>query len=280
MKRGGAGVPLTMADSMPFEGFFGDDVDSLSYFERFLAADGSGLDAPAAVIVETTQAEGGINVASHDWLRSSPTSAAEYGSCSSSTTSRSAAGARARSSPGRKPASSPTSCACRSRSVGLRAALGAGAHPTELDVWEPGEHNGTFRGNNAAFVTATAALEVFWSDDELEREVTRKGAVVRAGLEELASEHDGLFVEVKGTGLIQGLATSVPEVAAEVASAAFERGLIIETAGPADEVVKLLPPLIVEDAQVERALQILAESAQAAVDKLGDELVTSTEVEL
>jgi diaminobutyrate-2-oxoglutarate transaminase len=280
MKRRGAGVPLTMADSMPFEGFFGADVDSLSYFEGFLADDGSGLDRPAAVIVETTQAEGGLNVASHGWLRQLADLCRRYEILLIVDDIQVGCG---RTGPffSWERAGIEPDIVCLSKSLsGSGLPLALVLMRPELDVWEPGEHNGTFRGNNAAFVTATAALEVFWSDDELEREVTRKGAVVRAGLEELASEHDGLFVEVKGTGLIQGLATSVPEVAAEVASAAFERGLIIETAGPADEVVKLLPPLIVEDAQVERALQILAESAQAAVDKLGDELVTSTEVEL
>jgi diaminobutyrate-2-oxoglutarate transaminase len=124
----------------------------------------------------------------------------------------------------------------------------------EHDVWEPGEHNGTFRGNNAAFVTATAALEHFWTDDELtEVHVAAKSDKVRAGLESIMEGHPGLFTEVRGRGLILGIETSVPEIAGAIAKGAFERGLIIETAGAEDEVVKLLPPLVVTDEAIDRA---------------------------
>src|SRR3546814_10872185 len=69
MKRKGACVALTMADSVPYDGFLGDDVDTTTYLEALIAGDGSGFDVPAAVILETTQAEGGINVASAGWVR-------------------------------------------------------------------------------------------------------------------------------------------------------------------------------------------------------------------
>src|SRR5690606_10401867 len=69
MKRRGAGVALTMADSVPFDGFMGDDTNTLEYLEALLAGDSSGFDLPAAVILETTQAEGGINTASTEWLQ-------------------------------------------------------------------------------------------------------------------------------------------------------------------------------------------------------------------
>ncbi len=98
----------------------------------------------------------------------------------------------------------------------------------ELDVWEPGEHNGTFRGHNLAFVTATAALEHFWADDRLSRDVDDKSALVRARLTRLAEQCDG---EVRGRGLIQGLDCQSGVAAAEISPHAFERGLVIETAG-------------------------------------------------
>lgn len=278
MKRRGAGIPLHNADSMPFEGFFGDDVDTIAYLESYLADGGSGIDVPAAIIVETVQAEGGINVASTGWLRRLAALCDAYEILLIVDDIQVGCG---RTGPffsweglGFTP-----DIVCLSKSLsgsGLPMALTL-LRP-ELDVWEPGEHNGTFRGNNAAFVTATAALERFWSDGELSRAVGRQADRLRAGLGQLALEHDGLFADVRGSGLIQGLRTTAPEVAGEITSAAFERGLIIETAGPADEVVKLLPPLVVDDAAVDQALAILGESAQAVVDRLGDDLINETEV--
>ena len=68
-KRAGAGVPLSHTASLPFDGYMGPDSDTLDYFEMMLNDDGSGLDMPAAVIIETVQAEGGVNVASIAWLQ-------------------------------------------------------------------------------------------------------------------------------------------------------------------------------------------------------------------
>jgi diaminobutyrate-2-oxoglutarate transaminase len=67
-KRQGAGVPLPYVTHMPFEGFGGDRMPTLDFLEAFLDDEGSGVDFPAAVIVETVQAEGGVKVASSEWL--------------------------------------------------------------------------------------------------------------------------------------------------------------------------------------------------------------------
>src|SRR5690606_8784378 len=117
----------------------------------------------------------------------------------------------------------------------------------ELDVWKPGEHNGTFRGHNLAFVTAAAALETYWADDELTRAVDRRATIVGAALGALAAQFPA---EVRGRGLIQGLLFQDPELASRAARKAFERGLVIETAGPRDEVLKVLPPLTISDEQL------------------------------
>jgi diaminobutyrate-2-oxoglutarate transaminase len=272
MKRAGAGVPLAYADSLPFAGFLGDDPDTVGYFEAFLA-DGTGLDTPAAVIVETVQAEGGINVASFEWLRTLDQLCKKYGILLIIDDIQVGCG---RTGPffSWEHAGINPDIVCLSKSLsgaGLPFALTL--LKPELDVWEPGEHNGTFRGHNPAFATATKALQLFWTDDTLQREVARKAERVNAGLEDLFERHDGIYSEVRGRGLIQGLMTSVPEAAGAVSKAAFERGLLIETAGPSGEVVKLLPPLIVDDAAIDQALEILDESTTAVVDQLGDELL-------
>jgi diaminobutyrate-2-oxoglutarate transaminase len=124
----------------------------------------------------------------------------------------------------------------------------------EVDAWSPGEHNGTFRGNAHAFVTAKAALETFWSDGSFAAEVRRKGAIVRRRLEALAADIGG---RVKGRGLMIGLDVGSGERAEAIKAACLEEGLLIELCGPHDEVIKLLAPLTIADHDLERGLAIL-----------------------
>jgi diaminobutyrate-2-oxoglutarate transaminase len=279
MKRKGAGVALTMADSVPFDGFLGDEVNTVEYFEALLAGDSSGFDLPAAVILETTQAEGGINVASPQWLRAIADVCRRYEILLIIDDIQVGCGRTGPFFSWEEMGLDPD-IVCLSKSLsGSGLPYAVVLMKPEHDVWEPGEHNGTFRGNNAAFATATAALQHFWTDEVLQKETARKAELVRGGLEAIADEHEGLIADLRGTGLIQGMSTTVPEVASAITAAAFERGLVIETAGPADEVVKLLPPLVVTDAQIDQALDILSESAQEVVDRLGNLLVSADTVE-
>jgi diaminobutyrate-2-oxoglutarate transaminase len=135
----------------------------------------------------------------------------------------------------------------------------------EFDQLAPGEHNGTFRGNNLAFVTATEALR-FWRDDTLERETARKSALIRAGLEGIAAGHPRTIdPALRGRGMMQGLVTPSGDVARRVSSEAFARGLIIETAGPHGEVLKCLCPLVISEDELAVGLDIL-DAAVAAVE--------------
>ena len=126
----------------------------------------------------------------------------------------------------------------------------------DLDVWAPGEHNGTFRGNNLAFVTGAAALD-YWQDDAFSREILRKAALIHQRLEKMAADHPGLCGPVRGRGLIQGLHLIPDGLGAESSHAAFQRGLILEQVGPNDEVLKILPPLVIEEAELRQGLDIL-----------------------
>src|SRR5690606_30966516 len=131
----------------------------------------------------------------------------------------------------------------------------------ELDQWEPGEHNGTFRGNNHAFVTATAALRHFWSDDSFARDVKRRGDNLAARLERMAADFG---LSTRGRGMMRGINVGSGEVASRITKAAFERGLIIETSGPNDEIVKVLAPLTIDDEAFACGLDILEECVRAA----------------
>src|SRR5690606_411571 len=132
------------------------------------------------------------------------------------------------------------------------------------DVWKPGEHNGTFRGHNPAFVTATAALETFWTDSRLSRSVDEKSITARTRLEKMAARCGGT---VRGRGLILGLALENPALGARITRHAFEQGLIIETAGAEDQVVKLLPPLTIEPDELSDGLDRLDHAVTLAMEK-------------
>jgi diaminobutyrate-2-oxoglutarate transaminase len=275
MKRAGAGVPLANTVPMPYAGFLGEESDSIEYLDRFLLDEGSGVEVPAAVILETIQAEGGVNVASEPWLRRLFEVCKAHGVLVIVDDIQVGCG---RTGPffsfehlGLEP-----DLLCLSKSLsGSGLPLALMLIRPDLDVWEPGEHNGTFRGNNAAFVTAAAALETFWSDDALSCHVAERADQVRVGLESLQKRHEGLFEDTRGRGLIQGLGCTVPELASQITAAAFDLGLMVETAGPQDEVVKLLPPLIVPEDVVEDALDRLDQACDRVMDDVGEDLIAT-----
>jgi diaminobutyrate-2-oxoglutarate transaminase len=129
----------------------------------------------------------------------------------------------------------------------------------DLDIWSPGEHTGTFRGNNLALVTATEALH-YWRDDSFKNSILEKSNFLSARLEQLAAQSPDGKARVRGRGLIQGLVFPSEDMGRKVASEAFCQGLIIEACGPCDDVLKFLPPLTVTQAQLEEAVFIVENS--------------------
>jgi diaminobutyrate-2-oxoglutarate transaminase len=266
MKRGGAGVPLVHATPMPFDNYFDGTVPDFLWFEKLLGDAGSGLNEPAGVIVETVQGEGGINPARVEWLQALEDLCRRHGMILIVDDVQMGVG---RTGPffSFEAAGIRPDIVCLSKSIsGYGLPMALTLIKPELDQWGPGEHNGTFRGNNPAFVTATAALREFWSDDTLERSTIAKGERIGASLAELAAASSSVELTPKGRGLARGLAFSQPELAAKACAAAFERGLIIETAGPSDEVMKLMPPLTISDAELEEGLAIVADSVRAVTE--------------
>ncbi len=255
-KRAGAGVPLSHTTLMPFDSYLDEgEEQSLKLLEAMLSDEGSGIDKPAAAIIETVQAEGGVNVARMEWLRELAAILKRHDVLLIVDDIQVGCG---RTGPffSFEPAGIEPDIICLSKSLsGFGLPLAVTLMRPELDVWAPGEHNGTFRGHNPAFVTATAALG-FWADDQLEREVGRKAAWVEQRLGALL-ERLPVEASLRGRGLIQGIEFADRSLAGEASRAAFERGLIIETAGVDDQVLKLLPPLMIPDADLAAGLDIV-----------------------
>lgn len=270
MKRGGAGIPLVHATPMPYDNYLDGVTPDFIWFERLLQDSGSGLNEPAAVIVETVQGEGGINVARLEWLHGLAELCKRHELLLIVDDVQMGCG---RTGPffSFEAADIVPDIVCMSKSIsGYGLPMALTLFKPELDVWEPGEHNGTFRGQNPSFVTATAALN-FWTDNLLEKQVLRKGEQIDQALREVIEPFDG--VEARGRGLIRGVAFDQPELAGAVQKEAFARGLLLETSGPEGEVVKMMPPLVIDDDDLAEGLMIAAKSIEAVA---GRELVGTT----
>lgn len=265
--RDAAGTPLNNVTFMPYYGYLGDNIDTLEYFEALLKDNSSGLDLPAAVIVETVQGEGGVNVASVEWLQQLETLCEEHGMLLIIDDIQVGCGRTGDFFSFEKAGIVPDI-------VTLSKSLSAYGLPmslvlmkSELDQWEPGEHNGTFRGNNLAFVSAAEAIEYYWGDYQLSREVKRKGALIEERLEEIAVSVTDVDLEARGRGMIWGLACQeCPDLSGKITEAAFKRGLIIETSGTDSHVLKFLPPLTIEEDQLLEGLDIVADCYKAVLE--------------
>ena len=255
--RAAAGLPLQGATAMPFDGYFGDNVNTIDYLDKMLSDPSSGVDMPAAVILETVQGEGGINVASNEWLQQLQTLCRKNKILLIVDDIQAGCG-RTGSFFSFEPAGLNPDIVTLSKSLsGFGLPFAVVLIERSLDQWKPGEHNGTFRGNNHAFVTATAMLKTYWSTDDFAESVQAKGEQLRARLQQMVDSFPVHLIEARGRGMMQGLCFTDPERAAAVANRAFKHGLIIERGGPYDEVIRCMTPLTISDVELKEGLDIL-----------------------
>ncbi|BBG05073.1 MULTISPECIES: diaminobutyrate--2-oxoglutarate transaminase [Pseudonocardia] len=265
MKRGGAGIPLVHSTPMPFDNYFDGKMPDFLWFEKVLDDTGSSLNEPAAVIVETVQGEGGLNPARIEWLQGLEDLCRRKGLLLVVDDVQMGCG---RTGPffsfeiaGIKP-----DIVTISKSIsGYGLPMALVLIKPEYDQWGPGEHNGTFRGNNPAFVTATHTLRNWWSDDTLERDTIRKGEKIEEGFHKIIADNQGTEMFAKGRGLARGIQFEGEGLAEKIAGKAFEHRMLLETAGPNDEVLKLLPPLTTTDDEIDEGLAIIGESVRSVI---------------
>ncbi len=255
--RGAAGVTLGDVTRMPFDGYMGDKMNTLAYMDKLLSDPSSGIDHPAAVIVETVQGEGGLNVASADWMRRLERLCRKHDMLLIIDDIQAGCGRTGSFFSFEEMGIKPDMITLSKSLSGYGLPLAVLVLRKRLDQWEPGEHNGTFRGNNHAFVTAAAAIETFWSDTQFADEVKRKGALVRERFQSIVHRQGPNSLKVKGRGLMIGIECPNGEIAASVCRRAFARNLVIETSGAHSQVVKCLCPLTISDEQLTTALDII-----------------------
>ncbi|MGO4887982.1 diaminobutyrate--2-oxoglutarate transaminase [Anaerobacillus sp. MEB173] len=265
-KRQGAGIPLQHSVAMPYDNYVSDELDTVEYLERFLEDNGSGVSVPAAIILETVQGEGGVNAARFEWLKKIEAVCKRWGILLIIDDVQAGCG-RTGTFFSFEPAGIKPDIVCLSKSIGgFGLPLALTLIKPEYDIWEPGEHNGTFRGNNFAFLTATEALE-FWKDDSFEKEIQEKSVKISEFLEKIVAKYPEIKGAVKGRGFMQGIASKINGLASKVCEEAFKRGLIMETAGANDEVFKLFPALIIDQEGLDKGFEIIEQSVAAVVNK-------------
>ncbi|HEX4917589.1 MAG TPA: diaminobutyrate--2-oxoglutarate transaminase [Limnobacter sp.] len=269
--RGPSMATLCGVDRYPYDGYMGEDVDTTEYLEKMLTDKSSGQDAPAAVIVEGVQGEGGLNPASMAWLKNLARVTRKAGAMLILDEIQAGVG-RAGSFFSFEGAGIEPDLICLSKSLsGMGLPLAVTLIRPDLDFWKPGEHNGTFRGNCHAFITAASSIEKYWSNPAFERGIAQRATIVEESLSSILKANGNVSVRLKGRGMMQGIEMASGALADEVVATCFEKKLIIETCGNEGQVVKVFAALNIELDDLRRGLRVLEEavakvSAKAAKD--------------
>lgn len=260
--RDAAGVSLPGTHRMPFDGYLGDNIDTTEYLDKVLGDSSSGINSPAAVIVETVQGEGGINVASIQWLKNLQVVCKKHNMLLIVDDIQAGCGRTGTFFSFEEAGIYPDIITLSKSLSGYGLPFAVVLMRPELDQWKPGEHNGTFRGNNLAFVTAKASIDHYWSDDSFTKEVMRKGELITNRFKKIIDTYgDGNFT-ARGRGMFQGINCINGEFAGKITKKAFQKGLLIETSGADDQVIKLLCPLIISEQNLLKGLDIIEQSIQ------------------
>ena len=262
--REAAGISLGNVTRLPYDGYLGEGIDTLDLFRKMLDDSGSGLDLPAAVIVEAVQGEGGINVASVQWLQRLREITEARGILLILDEIQSGIGRTGTFFAFEHAGIVPDLITVSKSISGSGLPMSLVLLRPDVDVWKPGAHTGTFRGNNLAFVSARVALEEYWADSSFTDAVNAKSELLRSELQAIADANPERGFVVRGRGLMYGLACDTdPTLAGRISAEAFRRGLVIETSGAFDQVLKFLPALTISDDELTRGLQIVRESLAA-----------------
>lgn len=260
--RGGAGMDKAGVTRMPFDDY-ADGVDSAALLGQMLSDASGGLDAPAAILLETVQGEGGLNAASAEFVRRVADIAEAHGALLIIDDIQAGCGRTGTFFSFEEMGVTPDIVTMAKSLSGFGLPMAMLLVRPEHDVFGPAEHNGTFRGNTHAFVTARVAIEKFWSDDAFQAELAEKTELIREELSLIAEMVPG--ARLKGRGLMQGVDVGTGALAGAICAHAYKNGLVIETSGNEDQVVKVLAPLTTPVETFREGFAILHDATRAAL---------------
>lgn len=249
------------------------------YFTQFIEDVESGVSLPAAVILEAVQGEGGVNCAPASWLRAVREVTRKHGillildevQTGFARTGKMFAFEHADIEP---------DLIVMSKAVGGGLPMAVLGIRREFDAWEPGNHAGTFRGNQMAMAAGLATLQVL-QQQNLAAEAERQGQWLKDRLVELQAHYPALG-QVRGRGLMLGIEIvderqpadrhghfpTDPALAVAIQQQCFKQGLLLERGGRKGNVIRLLPPLIIDDEQCQQVIQRFDNAMAAALLQL------------
>lgn len=252
------------AGFLPFDGYYGPEIDTIDLIKKQLDDPSSGLDLPAAIILETIQGEGGINVASTRWLNRLYQLTQDYGILLIVDDIQVGVGRTGQFFSFEQTDLVPDIILLSKSISGLGLPLSLVLIKPDYDQWKPGEHTGTFRCNNLALVSATQSL-LFWEDPAFHHHMQSVIDTLDHHLLGLHEQYPSLIKSIRGTGLIKGIEFHDPSVAQSIQHRAFNRGLIIETSGGHNHVLKLMPALTIDLSLLTDGLTIINDCIQSVM---------------
>ncbi|PLA74155.1 diaminobutyrate--2-oxoglutarate transaminase [Hydrogenovibrio sp. SC-1] len=264
--RQASGVPLLNVTRCPFETHQGGGLEAIETLDSLYSNTSSGMELPAAFIVETVQAEGGVNVASAEWMQALQALAKKLGALLIVDDIQAGCGRTGQYFSFEDLGIDPDI-------VTLAKGIGGAGTPMAMNLvkpehdqhWQPGEHTGTFRGQNLSFVAGREALHYF-EDDRLMQQVREKGDVMRKALQSIADTYPDKGFEVRGKGMMQALDVHDGALSKAIAKDCFEHGLLFGPCGIGGEVMKMIPPLTIPDTDLEQGLSILTAAVERQVN--------------
>jgi len=261
--RVGPEQPLAGVQRAAFDQYFGEGVDTAMMLDKMLSDPSGGVDAPAAILLECVQGEGGLNAASAEWVQSIAATAKKHGALLIVDEIQTGCGRTGTFFSFETLGVVPDLVTLSKSISGYGLPMALLLIKPEFDIWRPAEHNGTFRGNNPAFVTARVALEKFWADDSFEGEIAMRAAFVRDRLSDIAALVPG--AKLKGRGMMQGVDVGTGELAEQICRLCFANGLIVETSGAHHQVIKILAALTISMEQLASGLEIIEDAVRTTL---------------
>ncbi|MDW3191884.1 MAG: diaminobutyrate--2-oxoglutarate transaminase [Cytophagales bacterium] len=208
---------------------------------------------PAAILLEIVQAEGGMNVAPTLWLQQLQEIAKQHGILIIVDDIQAGCG-RTGTFFSFEPSGLSPDIICLSKSLsGLGLPFAMNLLKDHLDCWNAGEHNGTFRGNNLAFITGAKASE-YWKTDEFQNSVQEKARLIDGFFDYL--NHQSSY-QLKGRGLMRGLFVGNAERAEDLQVKLFENNVLVDICGKNSDILKLMPPINISKKELLNGLEVI-----------------------
>lgn len=263
--RIGAGVSLNDVTHIPAPYMF-PELDTIQYMETLVTDDHSGVEIPAALVIETIQAEGGIYVFENEWLQRCRKFCDAHDILLIVDDVQVGCGRSGRFFSFEEAGIVPDMVVLSKSIGGFGMPFALNLLKPELDIWLPAEHNGTFRGNQLSIVAAKAGIEIM-INEKVEEGVETKAKIIADFFENQVQPINQDIV-IRGKGFIWGVDFTKlggGDTAKAVMTRAFENGLVVERVGRDNAVIKVMPELLIDEETLLTGLNRLKDAVKAAL---------------